>query len=128
MKKNIKAKALLIAILILGCNVLPVLAAPSGWTPNKPSGSVVSVYGSPASAIKSGPLYRSELYYQVSTIPNTNNIPFTVPSYSSFFELNDGWVLDYVSVAGNSSGQRQPGGTFLLASSGGSMLYYFRRE
>jgi len=115
--------------LVLGALTLTVNAAPSGWTTTKPSGSVVSAYGTPSAAIKSGPVYGSgsTLYYQVSTTANTNNQSFTIPSVSSFFVLNDGWVIDYVYVSGNSSGQRQPGGSFLLSSSGGSMVYYFKQ-
>ena len=44
------------------------------------------------------------------------------------FTIADGYELAYVSVAGNSSGNRQPGASFLLSSSGGSMVYYFKRS
>lgn len=121
--------AILAICLVIGTLASTVNAAPSGWTTTKPSGSSVSAYGTPSAAIKSGPVYGSgsTLYYQVSPTSNTNNVSFTIPSVNSFFVLNEGWVIDYVYVGGNSSGQRQPGASFLLSSSGGSMVYYFKK-
>ncbi len=127
MKKHTKTKLLLLFLLVIGLTVLPVLAAPPGWSYTKPSGSVVSAYGTPAEAFSVGPVYNSQMYYQASPTKNTNNVPFTIPYASSFFTVNPGWVLDYVYVSGNSSGSRSQGSNFYLSSSGGSMVYYFRR-
>ena len=125
MKKTI---ALLMALVMVLC-LLPsmTLAVPAGWSTTKPSGSVVSLYGTPENAIKSGPLYKTKLYYQVSPEKNTNNYSFAIPAFADFFELNPGWTIDYVNVAANSSGQKQPGSSILLSSSGGSLVYYFKR-
>ncbi|MDD7413602.1 MAG: hypothetical protein PUK86_10385 [bacterium] len=126
--------ALLVALLVCVGVVSAATTLPSGWSTTKPSGSVVSVYGSTTTyggesqAIKSGPLYKSKWYYQVSDKKNTNNQSFRIPAVSDLFEINDGWELAYVAVAANSSGNRQPGASFLLSSSGGSMVYYFDRR
>ena len=126
--------ALLVALLLCVGVVSAATTLPSGWSTTKPSGSVVSVYGSTTTyggesqAIKSGPLYKSKWYYQVSDKKNTNNQSFRIPAVSDLFEINDGWELAYVAVAANSSGNRQPGASFLLSSSGGSMVYYFEQK
>ena len=133
MKKRITAFLL---CLVMALSLIPttVWAVAEGWSTKKPSGSVVSVYGTTTTygdeknAIKSGPLYSSKWYKQVSDKKNTNNQSFTIPQVSDLFELNDGWELAYVTVAANSSGQRQPGASFLLSSSGGSMVYYFKKS
>ena len=126
--------AVFVALLVCVGVVSAATTLPSGWSTTKPSGSVVSVYGSTTTyggesqAIKSGPLYKSKWYYQVSDKKNTNNQSFRIPAVSDLFEINDGWELAYVAVAANSSGNRQPGASFLLSSSGGSMVYYFEQK
>ena len=126
--------AVFVALLLCVGVVSAATTLPSGWSTTKPSGSVVSVYGSTTTyggesqAIKSGPLYKSKWYYQVSDKKNTNNQSFRIPAVSDLFEINDGWELAYVAVAANSSGNRQPGASFLLSSSGGSMVYYFEQK
>lgn len=124
MKKRLLA-FLLVLIMVIGMLPTSVFAAslPSGWTTTKPSGSVVSVYGTPENAIKSGPVYSSKWYNQVSTEKNTNNYSYTIPQVSTLFELNDGWTIDYVST---SNGNKQPGSTAYLKSSGDGFVYYFK--
>ena len=100
-------------------------AIPPGWSTTKPSGSSVNVWGTPDNAIKSGPVYGSQVYFQVSPTANTNNRPYTIPSVNTLFELEDGWTIDYVSTT--SGGLRQPGNSILLASSGAGLVYYFKR-
>ena len=123
----------LAAALLMLISVVPVSAAslPYGWSTSKPSGSVVSVYGTcneyGVTPFTSGPVYTSKWYTQVSPKTDTNNESFRIPEVSELFVLKDGWTIDYVSVAANSSGHRQPGASFLLSSSGGSMVYYFKR-
>lgn len=128
-----KFTCLLLALLMV-CTLLPATVfASDGWTTSKPSGSIVSVYGTTTTyedenkAILSGPLYKSKWYYQVSPKTDTNNTSFHIPQVSELFTIAEGWELKYVSVTGNSSGNRQPGASFLLASSGGSMVYYFEK-
>ena len=100
---------------------------PEGWTTVQPSGSYVSAYGTPANAFRSGPVYGSSWYYQVSPTANTYNQLYTVPQVSLLFVLNDGWELNYVGVGGTMSGSIQPGQSFFLGITGGSMVYSFRR-
>lgn len=120
---------LLAIFIVLNCFALFANAAPpSGWTTTKPSGSYVMVYATTTAAIKSGPLYGSQWYYQVSATANTNNQNYVIPAVSTLFELNSGWEIDYVYVTGNSSGQRQPGNSILLASSGATLVYYFKKS
>lgn len=134
MKKRLLA-FLLVLIMVIGMLPTSVFAAslPSGWTTTKPSGSYVTVYGttttygSESQAIKSGPLYGSKWYYQVSSTANTSNQSYTIPQVSTLFELNDGWTLDHVTVTANSGGDRQPGSSILLASSGATLVYYFKQ-
>lgn len=131
-----KIASILLAVIMLTA-MLPTTAfaayTASGWTTTKPSGSVVSVYGTTTTygtesdAILSGPLYNSKWYYQVSAKANTNNQSYTIPAVSTLFTIADGWTLKYVSVAGNSSGNRQPGSSILLSSSGASLVYYFEK-
>lgn len=117
------------AVMCFGLLQTMALAAgtpPAGWSTSKPGGSSVSAYGTcidgaETQAIISGPLYGSKWYNQVSTSANTNNYSYRIPQVSELFTIADGYELAYVSIAGNSSGQRQPGSTFLLSSSGGSM-------
>lgn len=124
------------AVMCFGLLQTMALAAgtpPAGWSTSKPGGSSVSAYGTcidgaETQAIISGPLYGSKWYNQVSTSANTNNYSYRIPQVSELFTIADGYELAYVSIAGNSSGQRQPGSTFLLSSSGGSMVYYFKRS
>lgn len=89
----------------------------------------VTLYGTPEAAIKKGPTYGSKVKIDLGTRTGQswNNVSYRIPQVSEYFELNDGWTIDYVSVAGNSSGNRQPGGSFLLGMSGGSMVYYFKQ-
>lgn len=89
----------------------------------------VSIYGTPEAAIKTGPVYATRINIPVSEPgrPSLNNVDYRIPQVSEHFELNEGWTIDYVYVAGNSAGQRQPGSTFLLSASGGSMVYYFKQ-
>ena len=132
MKRRILS-CLLALIMTLSLLPMNVLAA-GNWVTTRPSGSVVSVYGTTTTygqeknAIKSGPLYGSKWYQQVSPKKNTNNMSYTIPPVSELFTLNDGWKLKYVSVAGNSSGERQPGASILLSSSGASLVYYFEKK
>lgn len=132
MKRRILS-CLLALIMTLSLLPMNVLAA-GNWVTTRPSGSVVSVYGTTTTygqeknAIKSGPLYGSKWYQQVSPKKNTNNVSYTIPPVSELFTLNDGWKLKYVSVAGNSSGERQPGASILLSSSGASLVYYFEKK
>ena len=132
MKRRILS-CLLALIMTLSLLPMNVLAA-GNWVTTKPSGSVVSVYGTTTTygqeknAIKSGPLYGSKWYQQVSPKANTNNQSYRIPPVSELFTLNDGWKLKYVSVAGNSSGTRQPGENILLSSSGASLVYYFEKK
>lgn len=132
MKRRILS-CLLALIMTLSLLPMNVLAA-GNWVTTRPSGSVVSVYGTTTTygqeknAIKSGPLYGSKWYQQVSPKKNTNNMSYTIPPVSELFTLNDGWKLKYVSVAGNSSGKRQPGASILLSSSGASLVYYFEKK
>ena len=135
MQKSVKRLTSVFLIALLICTMLPMSAfAANDWATTKPSGSVVSVYGTTTTygdeknAIISGPLYSSKWYTQVSPTTNTNNQNFTIPEVSELFTIADGWELAYVSVAGNSSGNRQPGSSFLLSSSGGSMVYYFQQK
>lgn len=89
----------------------------------------VTLYGTPENAIKKGPVHGSKVTIDLGTKEGQsfNNVSFTIPQVEEYFELNDGWEIDYVSVSGNSSGKRQPGGSFLLSMTGGSMVYYFKR-
>ena len=98
-------------------------SAPPGWSTIRPSGSVVTVWGTPATAFSSGPEWGNRLHHQVSPTANTNNRQFLIPQVNFFFTLNPGYVLDYVF-----DGQRrQPGSHTLLFSSGQTLVYYFRR-
>ena len=108
---------------VLAATPEALAVAPPGWTTIRPSGSVVSVWGTPANAIRSGPVWGSQLFFQVSPTPNTNNRPFTIPSVNSLFTLEPGWVIDYV----HDGSRRQPGQTTLLFSSGTTLVYYFRQ-
>ena len=132
MKKRITA---LLLCLVMVLSLIPTTVwAAATWTTTKPDGSVVSVYGTTTTygaesqAIKSGPLYKTKWYQQISPQKNTNNTSYTIPQVSELFTLNEGWKLKYVSVAGNSSGERQPGSSILLSSSGASLVYYFEKE
>ncbi|NBI64998.1 hypothetical protein D3Z38_18645 [Clostridiales bacterium] len=87
------------------------------------------MYGTPEAAIKTGPTYGSKVKIDLGTKmgQSWNNVSYRIPQVNEYFTLNDGWTIDYVSVAGNSSGKRQPGTSFLLGMSGGSMVYYFKK-
>ena len=71
--------ALLVALLLCVGVVSAATTLPSGWSTTKPSGSVVSVYGSTTTyggesqAIKSGPLYKSSgiIRFPIRRIPIT---------------------------------------------------------
>lgn len=99
MKKRIFSCVLAVVVVM---TLLPMsVFASYEWKTTKPSGSVVSVYGTTTSygdeknAIKSGPLFGSTWYTQVSTKKDTNNKSFTIPPVSELFTLNDGWELAY---------------------------------
>ena len=109
-------------LLVLGC----LSATAASGIPYK---GTVTLYGTPAEAIKSGPVYGSKVSIDLGTRygQSWNNESFTIPQVSEYFTLNEGWAIDYVNVAANSSGKRQPGSTILLSMSGGSLVYYFKK-
>ncbi|MGN8890299.1 hypothetical protein, partial [Dysosmobacter sp. HCP28S3_G4] len=136
--KQITKRVMSVALtLIMLLSILPTTALaanlPKGWTDIKPTGSVVTVYGTTTTygqegtAIKSGPTYRNKWYKQISPEKNTNNQSYTIPKENELFEIAEGWKLAYVSVAANSSGKKQPGNSILLSSSGASLVYYFEK-
>lgn len=78
--------------------------------------------------VKSGPT-SGTIDLGTRTGSSWNNVSYTIPSLSSLgVTLKDGWTVNYVSVAGNSSGNRSVGSSFLLSMSGGSMYYYLKES
>lgn len=69
----------------------------------------VTIYGTPEAAVKNGPVYATKIkipVYYDNGYSGVNNEPYTIPQVSEYFELNEGWTIDYVYVTGNSSGFR----------------------
>lgn len=125
-KRSLTAKIIAVFTvfaLIMSCFSVSGLAYAASYK------GTVTLYGTPDAAIKSGPVYRSKVTIDLGTRTGQswNNVSYTIPQVSDYFVLNDGWTIDYVNVAGNSSGKRQPGASFLLGMSGGSMVYYFKQ-
>lgn len=106
MTKN-KLLILTILMVILLQIILPLKSFAATYRGYK---GTVTLYGTPEAAIKKGPTYGSKVKIDLGTRTGQswNNVSYTIPQVSEYFTLNDGWAIDYVSVAGNSSGSRQP--------------------
>lgn len=105
-KKKLLILTILMVILLQIIMPLKSLAATYKGT--------VTLYGTPEAAIKKGPIYGSKVTIDLGTRTGQswNNVSYTIPQVSEYFTLDDGWTIDYVSVAGNSSGNRQPRSKF----------------